>query len=190
MTQPAQYDFWERMVMSDGVAAAASVADILIANIPGAIAVERADEADDRSGTDWWVRRFSGHDLAVDCKVREEDWATKPGSQRADDLALEVWSVREDKIPGWTLRQDKRTDYILWLWKDTGRWCLVPFPMLCAVFREHGEAWCADNGYRRAVQATRRPDGTEYHSECVFVPRPVVWQAITNRYGGNPPLSV
>jgi len=187
MTESVYYDFAERAAMSHGVSASDSVADILMQNVPGAVRIEASTLAEDKSGTDWWVRRYSDYDLAVDCKVREEDWSVKPEAVRADDLALEIWSVKENKIPGWTLRQDKRTDYVLWLWSDTGRWCLIPFPMLCAVFRENGRRWCdREHGYKRATQ-TSRNGGSQWTSECVFVPRVTVWDAILRKYGGGVP---
>ena len=185
MSNSIHYDFMERVAMSHGVSASDSIADILLKNIPGAVRIEAATLDDDKHGTDWWVRRYSEYDLAVDCKVREEDWSVKPAHIRSDDLALEIWSIREQRIPGWTLRQDKRTDYVLWLWADTGRWCLVPFPMLCAVFHEHGRRWCdKDAGYKRATQTSSKGN-SRWTSECVFVPRRTVWDAITDKYGGN-----
>jgi hypothetical protein len=90
--------------------------------------------------------------------------------------------VIERRKIGWTRDPSKRTDFVLWHWQDTGRWCLVPFPMLCKVFGEFCPAWASPgSGYRRARQFT--PDG-RYHSECVFVPRQVVWDAILERFGG------
>lgn len=168
--------FEERLIMSQGVATSASIESVLVQNIPGAVSAHRASQADDRSGTDWWVKMPSGHLLSVDCKVRQEDWLAKKG---VDDLALEYWSVKEQNIVGWTLRTDKRTDYVLWLWKDTGRWCLIPFAMLCRVFRDNKPRWCEE--YRTAEQTT----GGRYTSACVFVPRREVWAAIYRTFGGQ-----
>ena len=187
MNGPKTYSFSDRMTMSQGIASEDGIGTILLENIPGAVTVEKASSQDDRNGTDWWVRRFSEYDLSIDCKVREEDWAAKPIPARADDIALEIWSKREQKIKGWTLRQDKRMDYILWLWKDTGRWCLIPFPMLCAVFLKHGPEWChKDGGYKRRVQRSAGLGGEQWTSECVFVPRDVIWSAIISTFGGSP----
>jgi hypothetical protein len=171
---PRNFSFAERLGMSHGAAAGATVRDILKANIPGAWDVRLANETDDRHGTDWWVERSSGEPISVDCKVRSSDWATK-GS---DDLALESWSVIESQKVGWTRDENKQTDYILWLWQDTGRWCLIPFPMLCKVFSEKWSQWALK--YKSARQRTEN-----YHSECVFVPRKVVWAAIYRRFGGD-----
>jgi hypothetical protein len=170
------YLFSERMAMSTGVATAQSVGDVLTGAIPGATAVRRASERDDRNGTDWWVDREHGRPLSVDVKVREQDWAATHPDE--DDLALEVWSKIEQKVIGWTLNSAKATDYVLWWWSDTGRWCLVPFPMLVAVFQENYLAWTTT--YRKADQSTEE----QYHSRCVFVPRRIVWRAIYERFGG------
>lgn len=169
--------FRDQMLMSDGVAASASVEEILLDAIPGATRVRRATQAEDRSGVDWWVDRGNGHAVAVDLKARATDPLVAHG---ADDLALEVWSVVAGGIRkrGWTLDANKRADYILWLWMDTGRWCLVPFAMLCTVFRESFGQWM--EAYREWVQTSER-----WQSSCIFVPRKIVWRAIYERFGGQ-----
>lgn len=154
----------------------AGVERILLGAIPGAVAIHPAHHSNDRHGTDYWVEHTHGHHLSVDVKVRAKDWAA------ADDLALETWSVVERQKIGWTRDAMKRTDYVLWFWQDTGRWCLVPFAMLCAVFQEHWQAWVTS--YPVYEQFT--PEFGGYHSQCVFVPRDVVWEAIYRRFGGAP----
>jgi len=175
------YDFGERLAMSHGVSQNKDIRRLILDNIPGALDVHPAHLENDRNGTDWWVEHITGRWLSVDCKVRESDWwATHP---EEDDLALETWSVVESKVPGWTRDSRKRTDYVLWLWTDTGRWCLVPFAMLCKVFTDQWQTW--SNKYRIAKQKTTRDNGSAYHSECVFVPRREVWVAIYLAFGGN-----
>lgn len=172
-----EYDFGERLKMSQGVSQNKSIVDILRDNIPGAMRVNPANQCDDKQGTDWWVEMTNGDKLSVDCKVREEDWLKKGH----DDLALETWSVKEKYIAGWTRCADKRTDYVLWLWKDTGRWCLIPFQMLCKVFGDKWQEW--SKLYKVSEQFTPNY-GHGYHSECVFVPRRAVWAEIYKRFGG------
>ncbi len=174
-----KYEFDERLRMSQGICETKDINAILLGNIPGAIWVKKANEGDDRSGTDYWVYHERGEPYSVDVKVREEDWSIK--NARFDDLALETWSVVEKQVIGWTRNQSKMTDFILWFWKDTGRWCLVPFSMLCAVFQEMWETWRAQ--FKTDQQFTPRSNGG-YHSECVFVPRREVWAKIYKRYGG------
>jgi len=164
--------------MSQGVVAGAAVRDILLANIPGSIDAREAGEADDRNGTDWWVDRTRGHPLGIDVKVRAKDWLL----HGEDDLALETWSNVEAGRVGWTRDMSKQTDFILWWWKETGRWCLIPFHMLCAIMLERWATWAEI--YKTARQKTPTGNGG-YHSECVFVPRVVVWREIYGRFGGK-----
>jgi hypothetical protein len=174
-----EYDFSEQMKMSDGVAATDDIKAILVNEIPGAVSAARSSVVNDRQGVDWWVEMSTARHLAVDVKVRQDDWAsTHPGE---DDLALETWSVTENQKIGWTRDEQKRCDYILWFWKPTKRFCLIPFPMLCRVFNEQWRSWSAT--YKTRPQKTTKV-GT-YHSECVFVPRRVVWAAIYQKFSGN-----
>ena len=174
-----EYGFEERLNMSSGHAAVADVRSILIANIPGAVNVHSAATVNDKQGVDWWVETSTAKHLAVDAKVREQDWAAKNPNE--DDLALETWSVVEKQIPGWTRDATKKCDYVLWLWQDTGRFCLVPFPMLCSVFSRKWQEW--KRSHKTRTQFTPRSSGG-YHSECVFVPRREVWAEIYRQYSG------
>ena len=175
-----EYGFEERLAMSSGVAASADVRSILLKHIPGAVNVHQAATVNDRQGIDWWVEMSTAKHLAVDAKVREQDWAAR--NPHEDDLALESWSVVEKQVPGWTRDANKKCDYVLWLWKDTGRFCLVPFPMLCGVFSRRWQSWRVD--YKTRQQHTPRANGG-YHSECVFVPRRELWAEIYRQYGGQ-----
>jgi len=174
-----EYDFDEQLIMSAGHATSADVRSVLLASIPGALNVHQAGLENDRRGIDWWVEMTNAKHLAVDAKVREADWAASHPDE--DDLALETWSVIEKGVIGWTRDANKRCDYVLWLWTETGRYCLVPFPMLCAVFCTHWQRW--KSKYKVSKQCTHR-GGTEYHSECVFVPRREVWGKIYETYSG------
>lgn len=175
---PREFDFAERLSMSAGNSASRNLEVILVSEIPGAVSATPAAQVNDRQGVDWWVEMSTARHLAVDCKVRATDWAATHPDE--DDLALETFSVVEKGIAGWTRDANKRCDYILWLWTDTGRFCLLPFPMLCKVFSANWEQW-------RAKYKTRRQftTGRNYHSECVFVPRKVVWAEIYRRFGGQ-----
>lgn len=171
--------FHDELNMSQGFSVDADVREILLREIPGAVDVEQADYADDFCGVDWWVSMPRGDKLGVDCKVRRQDFALRG----EDDLALELWSVVEGKIPGWSVDKKKRTDYILWLWRETGRWCLVPFRMLLAVSLENREKWASTYKTRRQL-TLNHPRHGDYHSECVFVPRREVWGAIYRKFAG------
>ena len=180
-----EYGFEERLAMSSGVAAVADVRYILLAQIPGAVNVTPAATANDKQGIDWWVELSTAKHLAIDAKVRSSDWAAKRPDE--DDLALESWSVVEKNIVGWTRDPAKKCDYVLWLWQDTGRFCLIPFPMLCHVFTKNWQQW--SSRFKTAKQKTVRQYGDCYHSECVFVPRREIWAEIYRVYGGDGRLS-
>lgn len=175
---PKQYGFGDRLEMSQGVSENESISAIVKNNIPSALAVYQAHFANDRNGTDFWVECESGKFLSVDCKVREKDFIEVNG---CDDLALESWSVVEKNKVGWTRDTSKQTDFVLWLWKDTGRWLLVPFQMLCKVFSDNWKEWRRE--FKTARQYT--PNHGGYHSECIFVPRALVWKRIYAMYGGQ-----
>lgn len=184
--QPLSYGFQDRLDMSQGISESKNIGDILVGNVAGAVSVRKSTETEDRNGTDWWVKLENGHEVSVDCKVRQQDWAYKPKPNTADDLALETWSVIEKRVIGWTRDKSKRTDYVLWFWIESGRWCLVPFSLLCQSFDSRWRDW--RKTYKTAVQKTTRSYGS-YHSECVFVPRREVWAAIYRDFGGQPNAS-
>lgn len=175
------FDFDAELEMSKGIDPDGPDS-VLLSAIPGALTIEPATSAEDRSGVDKWVICDGGRRIGVDVKRRKEDWAAKPSHE--DDLALESWSV-VGRRRGWTLDPTKRCEYILWWWADTGRWCLIPFVLLRAVFSENVGGWSL--AYRTQEQETAPRNGHPgWRSECVFVPRIVVWRAIYERFGGTP----
>jgi hypothetical protein len=167
------FDFKEQMAMSHGVIASMDIPALLMDKIPGAIAVRDANTAEDKQGTDKFVDHVRGVPVSVDVKSRSVD---PIDTFKSDDLALETWSVMpcqrvpEGKI-GWTLDTTKRTDYILWVFEPTKRYCLVPFHPLQVAFALNRQDWC-----KRYTRLPQRNKG--YNSEGVFVPRNVVWRAI------------
>jgi hypothetical protein len=175
--QPLEYSFHEQVELSHEQEA--EIRAILLANIPGSRHAFPACRENDKRGTDWWVEMCGGFFLSIDLKIRKEDFAAK--SDLTDDLALESWSVIEKRLIGWSRNPSKRSDYILWYWLDTRRWCLVPFPPLCRVFCDRWEGWKLT--HKVAQQHT--PDNGDYHSECIFVPRREVWAAIYSTFSGQ-----
>lgn len=189
-----EFTFGNQLSMSDGHATVASVEAVLMELIPGACSVSRAATVNDKDGTDWWVE-VSGRHLSVDAKVRSEDWAASHPSE--DDLALETYSVKGYRLPdgtrsgkpsvvGWTRDPGKRSDYILWLWQDTGRYCLIAFPHLCGVFQAKWREWSQQHKTREQFTKSVTPDRDGWYSECVFVPRREIWAEIYKRYAPNP----
>ncbi len=169
------FDFDEQVKMSHGIASSFDFRQVLLSQFPSAISIRKASDVEDRVGTDWWVERQNNKPLSVDLKSRAVDYGK-------DDLALETWSVIEANKIGWTRDIEKGTDYIIWFWDDTKRWCIIPFPMLCHIFIKEWKHWSMI--YPTARQKTKTPKGL-YHSECVFVPRQIVWDTIIKEYRGK-----
>ncbi|MFC1762238.1 hypothetical protein ACFL6U_09170 [Planctomycetota bacterium] len=167
--------FTGQLALSTADAVNAAVASILAENIPGALQCHQAAPVNDRRGTDFWVEHARGDHLSVDVKIRTTDFSVHPNPNiRADDLALERWSVVDKRIPGWPLDDTKRTDFVLWFWVDTGRWFLCPFMPLVAAFRANVHTW-----YRTyPVHRQTTDDFGGYSSEIILVPRKVVWDAM------------
>lgn len=178
MSAIRNFDFNNQLVMSTGTAANRTIGEILLDTIPGSVRAIQALSVHDKQGVDWWIDMKSGERLAIDCKIREDDPIPRFGAH-CDDVALETWSVVEKKAIGWSLDDTKKTDYIFWLWKDTGRWCIVPFPLLVKAFKSKKDAWM--QSYRVARQNTN----SRYHSECVFVDRREMWAEIYRQAQGH-----
>jgi hypothetical protein len=126
----------------------------------------RAPNGNDRQGVDYVIERHNLPSLGIDLKLR----ATNFSVRGEDDLALETWSVVEKNIPGWTRDPFKACDFVLWFWRDTGRYFIVPFPPLCWTFEREWELYRTFFRTERQRTAGR----VSWTSECVFVPRTVV----------------
>lgn len=161
-----EFTFDQQFGMSVGVTAQLET-DLLLKHFD-AVAVTRASIEQDKTGVDFWVTLKNNKRIGIDVKIRDHDFGK-------DDLALETWSVIETGKVGWTRDPQKQTDYIVWYWKDTKRYCIVPYLLLRKAFIQHWQAWRAL--YKSALQTTRQ-NGAVWQSECVFVPRNVVWRAI------------
>ena len=168
------FNFRDQLVLSTGTTVNTAIGEILTDVIPGSLRAFRATQEEDRQGIDWWVETRSGERVGVDCKVRTKDLWPKQ-----DDLALETWSVVEKKIVGWSLDTSKRTDYIFWIWTDTGRWCIVPFLLLVRAFKAKKDAWAL------VFPVARQSTEGRYHSECIFVSRRELWAEIYRQAQGR-----
>jgi hypothetical protein len=171
------YSFNQKLVASKGIVESCDVREILMLRLPGCVNASQADTDMDRTGVDWLAALSSGRKVGVDVKIREKD-CMKFGN---DDVALETWSVVGSQV-GWTRDESKVCEWVLWVWKDTGRFFLVPFLPLCSVFSKNWHEWRAT--YKPRTQKTTR-NHRSWQSECVFVPRNVVVDAISDWYGGD-----
>lgn len=172
------YSFDQQLIASKGVLETCDVSQILQTHIPGCMRSEQADPEADRSGVDWWAILANGERIGVDVKHRPRD-CMRFGN---DDVALETWSVVGKQI-GWTRDSKKKCAWVMWIWADTGRFLLLPFPAVCAVFSDNWKNW-VDN-YKTCKQTTRPTKSRSgWESECVFVPRTVLLNAVTEWFNG------
>ncbi len=169
------YSFQNKLIIATGIAANTEVGDILRENLPDVESIEKAQFQDDKMGVDYWVYRKALPPLGIDCKIRDIDPIQ---SENKDDLALETWSIVGRKI-GWTADPQKRCDFILWFFRPTKRWVLLPFPMLQVVFIANKDRWYKE--YKHSRQSTNKG---QWQSECIFVSRIAIWRAIYERFGG------
>jgi hypothetical protein len=165
------YDFTKQLEKSDTDSIQEHVSRYLQQAFPDVSAVNRASTVEDRSGVDYWVVVSQNKSIGVDVKVRDLD-PIETGY--GDDIALEIWSSIGYSV-GWSLDSKKQTDYVLWFWTTTNRFFLVPFLMLCQVFRDNYDTWTGK--YKRAVQ-----NSGSWRSECVFVPRSEIVSALYDKY--------
>ncbi len=182
----AVYDFATMLEVSKGFRQATDATSIQ-AMIPGCTAIRPGDEMEDRRGIDFVATLRKGATINIDAKIR------RPGCSRfwrgTPDFALEDWSVMPEngnggKV-GWTLDESKLTDYI-WFAYDPGdsRECyLVPFQLLRIAAIRHWGKWQRD--YKNDTQSSNG-----WHSHCVFVPVPVVLEAITEAMRSSQPLAL
>ena len=175
--------FEDDRLRSEGFATVDALGDILAVSIPLCTNIKKATRKEDRDGTDFWAERVGLPSLSIDLKAANRpDYSVHLSPyKRRDDLALETWSLvpktsrdcPNGKV-GWSRDPNKRTDYICWYWPDTRRFCIVPFPPLCQIFSRDWQNWTKAN----SKYVKRQPNGA-YESECVFVLRSVVFNALT-----------
>lgn len=114
----------------------------------------------DRDGADLVIHLRSGIRYA-DLKIRDDD----PRLWGSDDLAIELYSVLENGIRGY---RNRKTDYLIWVFKPTRRCALIPFDTFIRCYEKNWDFW----HFWRAEppQRTRMNDGVEYHSVHCYVP--------------------
>jgi hypothetical protein len=91
----------------------------------------RADGWAQRGGIDRVLTLVSGKTLTVDEKVREKDWP---------DIALEYWSDRDRRIPGWVAK-DLACDFIAYAFVPSQTCHLLPFQALRRAWRLNHRKW-------------------------------------------------
>lgn len=133
----------------------------------GSVSV-RDDGWAQRGGIDRVITLKSGKTITVDEKVRRQAWS---------DIALERWSDRQRRIPGW-VQKDLACDFIAYAFVPTQTGYLFPFLMLRRAWLEHGREWCSmaerEEGGFHVVLA----DNGRYVTESIAVPVATLLSAV------------
>lgn len=131
-------------------------------NLVSAVCV-RDDGWAQRGGIDRVLTLESGKTLAIDEKVRGEDWP---------DILLEYWSSYESKTPGW-IAKDLACDVIAYAFIPSKTCYLLPFLTLRQAWRLNHKTWVSQ--YKR-VEA----ENPGYTTVSVPVPMDVLFKSLSD----------
>lgn len=122
----------------------------------------RQDGEHQRAGIDRSVILSNSKQILIDEKIR---WKSYP------DIALEYWSDRDRKVPGWVCKP-LRADFICYAIAPSGQAYLLPVPQLQQAWAIHSEEWI--RLYRPAIEAKNK----RYVTVSCGVPVAVLFKAI------------
>ena len=180
------FDFAKKLAYSQGVRLDTDVKTIQ-ALIAGCVAVRKTSEDVDKKGVDYIATLRGGAQIRIDAKTREpgcsQFWRGVP------ELAPEIWSVmpggkynipQERAKTGWTLSETNEVDYIFCTFapEDSDQTYMLPFQLYRIIFRANCREW--RELYKVAIQ-----DSGQWQSMCLFVPAPVVLNAIYEEMQAN-----
>jgi hypothetical protein len=128
----------------------------------------REDGWAQRGGIDRVVTLKSGKTLTIDEKVRQQAWG---------DIALERWSDRVRKKPGW-MQKDLACDFIAYAFVPIQTGYLFPFLMLRRAWLSHGREWCELASNQEAGFRVVLADNGNYVTESIAVPTATLLSAV------------
>lgn len=123
-----------------------------------------------RGGIDRVVVLTSGKTLAIDEKVREEDWP---------DILLETWSNRDRKIPGW-MQKDLACDFIAYAFIPSQTCYLLPFLTLRRAWLTNGAEWISAAKHNEYGFRFVDSQNKGYVTRSVAVPIKVLMKSIND----------
>lgn len=99
--------------------------------------------------------------ITVEEKIRYKDY---------NDVALEFWSNKEEKTPGWCLK-DLKCDYVLYLFWNSQKYCYMPFTPLRKIFEKSLDIW---KTRFKVINTINKGNITNYTTVSVCVPIPLL----------------
>lgn len=173
------YDFKTDLQFSLGEREKVDI-DVLKSIIPNCVQVTKTDVADDRLGVDYIATLDHGAEIYIDAKARRAG-CKKFWPAGIPRLALETWSAKPTKENpngkvGWTVSRSTKCDMILYTFdkEDTDLFYLFPYQHLRMAFQKHCREWMKD-------YPLKRQNNGSYTSEAMFVPAPLIIQAMSEQ---------
>lgn len=121
-----------------------------------------------KMGIDKILLFSSGNQVSIDEKKRKKDY---------NDILLEIWSVYEQRKPGWLWTS--KSDYIVYAVMPTKKIYLLPTLLLKKAWLVNSDIW--HKQYPRwIVSHTPSYDGTVYTTKSKAIPPSVLLPAISN----------
>ncbi len=164
------HDFKQSLELSQGQADAPWWREVYARAFPGfhSMMSVRDDGWAQRGGIDRVVQLKSGKTITVDEKVRSKDWG---------DIALERWSDRAKKVPGW-VQKDLACDFIAYAFIPSQRCYLLPFLTLRKAWLLEGKRWCELAEGNLGGFSVVSAENKGYTTESIAVPVDVLMASI------------
>lgn len=114
------------------------------------------DPATQKAGVDVELEMPVGEPFRIEEKVRP--------ARAPRDIAIEVWSKEEQRIPGWFLKPGVQTDFLAYFFLRYRRCYVFPFRSLRAAYDLHGSRWkeLADQGRDDRAAGRRNRSGFDW----------------------------
>lgn len=165
-----QHNFAESLALSKSQEDAPWWAEVYGRAFPGHLSSVsvRNDGWAQRGGIDRVVTLRSGKTVTIDEKVRAKDF---------DDIALERWSDRDKKAPGW-IQKDLACDFIAYAFIPSQRCYLFPFHNLRAAWLAEGRRWCELAEEKLGGFSVVLANNGTYTTESIAVPTELLLSSI------------
>lgn len=146
--------------------------------IPNFKSVIKTDSETDKKGIDYIATLRDGSTITIDAKTRVKG-SSKYWKNNEPELALEQWSVVEQKKVGWVFKDsDQHPNYILYTFdrSDTDKFYFIPYLLLRKAAYRNWKQW--EKMYGIKYQPNNSHGG--YTSSAIFIPANTLISAVSN----------
>jgi len=170
------HDFDDDFNFSSSAAADALVRRACHRLVPGCCGVTRATPAEDRRGTDYWVRTAHGR-IGLDLKLRRRDYGAARGA--SIDCVIELDGHGSS---GWLMKPTAAA-LILFACIDTSRVAMFDTKPLQTVIVQNLSRWIANGSAKELVTESRRDD-RKWTNYAVIISGDLLTTAIDRLHDG------